>query len=338
MKNYSIEFFRFFFMLFICLTHFPGRTAIHLNHAYLAVDFFFIVSGLFIYKSSCKEKPLSTFDFSFKKIKRFYPKLVIGCILITLLQPTWLHHFGSLKDIVLEWRNVVNELCFVMNIGIFGAGKNPPIWYLSTLIVVGAILYSFLVFNRMLSLRIIFPLILMSLTYVFSQTDGTVMVWGVDGFLYRPFLRGFAGMGIGILCGHFLQYYKDRISTRFVNITSVISLSGILFIMFFETALDVYIFLFAPFVVLSCFYGESLIYRCTSHEIWDIFGGITYDMLILHCPIINVIVLANRYIQLPYTPFFLICYLLIVVVSCFLFNRIYAACFNRRMLRENITQ
>lgn len=62
-RNYSVEFFRFFFMLFICLTHFPGKNVIHLHHAYLAVDFFFILSGLFIYKSSCKKEPLSTFDF-----------------------------------------------------------------------------------------------------------------------------------------------------------------------------------------------------------------------------------------------------------------------------------
>lgn len=40
MKNYPVEFFRFFFMLFICLTHFPGKAVIHLEHAYLATDWF----------------------------------------------------------------------------------------------------------------------------------------------------------------------------------------------------------------------------------------------------------------------------------------------------------
>ena len=114
MKNYPVEFFRFFFMLFICLTHFPGKAVIHLEHAYLATDWFFMLSGLFIYKSACKANPLPTFDYSLKKIKRFYPKLVIGCILITLLQPTWLHNTGSLEQIINEWRNVVNELCFIM--------------------------------------------------------------------------------------------------------------------------------------------------------------------------------------------------------------------------------
>ena len=81
-KNRSIEFLRFFFMLFICLSHFPGRTVIHLNHAYLAVDFFFIVSGLFIYRSSTKDAPPSTFDYTLKKVKRFWPKMVVGCALL----------------------------------------------------------------------------------------------------------------------------------------------------------------------------------------------------------------------------------------------------------------
>lgn len=329
MKNHSVEFFRFFFMLFICLAHFPGRTVINLNHPYLAVDFFFIVSGLFIYKSSIKEQPLSTFDYSFNKVKRFYPKLVIGCVLITLLQPTWLHHTGSLEEIALEWQNFVNELCFVMDIGIFGGGKNPPVWYLSTLVVVGAIIYSFLILDRRKSMCLFFPAVLVSLVYLFSQRDGCVMVWGVDGFIYRPFLRGFSGMCIGVFCAHFLRYYKDRLSALFVNIVSILSIFGILLIMFIETTLDAYIFLFAPFVLLSCFYDESLIHKCTSHEIWDKFGGITYDMLILHCPIINALVLANRYLHLPYTVAFLVGYLLICVVSGFLFNKAFAAVFKK---------
>lgn len=326
MKNHSIEFFRFFFMLFICLAHFPGKAAIKLNHPYLAVDFFFIISGLFIYKSSVKEQPLSTFDFSLKKVKRFYPKLVIGCILITLLQPTWLHNVGSLEQIVNEWRNVVNELCFVMNIGIFGPGKNPPVWYLTTLVFGGAFIYSFLTYNLKLSLRLFFPMVLAILTYIFHQGD-SVAVWGVEGWFYRPILRGVAGMCIGVFCGYFLQYYKDRLGLRFVNITSIVSLCGILFIMFAGPTLDAYIFLFIPFLVVACFYEEAWITRVTSSKVWDSFGGITYDMLILHCPIINAIVLLNRYLRIPYSMAFLFGYLLICVAAGFLFNKAYATIF-----------
>lgn len=321
-KNYSIEFFRFFFMLFICLTHFPGKNVIHLNHAYLAVDFFFIISGLFIYKSNCKQKPLSTFDYTWKKVKRFYPKLVLGCILITLLQPTWLHHIGSLEEIATEWQNVINELCFVMNIGVFGGGKNPPVWYLSSLIFGGAFLYSFLTYNRRLSLRLFFPIVLMILTYIFSNGNN-VDLWGVEGWFYRPLLRGVAGMGIGVLLGHFLQFYKDRLSIRFVNITSILSLCGILLILFLENTFDAYIFLFSPFVILSCFYEKSLLYKCTSFQVFGRLGEITFDMLIIHCIIINVYVLVNRYMNLSYSIPILIAYLVIVVCSSFILNRIF---------------
>ena len=329
MKNHSVEFFRFFFMLFICLAHFPGRTVINLNHPYLAVDFFFIVSGLFIYKSSVKERPLSTFDFSLKKVKRFYPKLVIGCVLVTLLQPTWLHNVGSLEQIVNEWRPVVNELCFVMDIGIFGPGKNPPVWYLTTLVLGGAFLYSLLIYDRKLSLRLFFPMVLVILTYIFHQGD-SVSIWGVNGWIYRPLLRGVAGMGIGVFCGYFLQYYKDRFSVRFVNITSVLSLCAILFIMFAKNTLDAYIFFFFLFLIVSCFQEESLIYKFTSAKIWDSFGAISFDMFILHCPIIDAIVVINRCLKIPYSVAFLIGYLLICVVSGFIFNKACAAIFKNR--------
>jgi len=322
MKNYSIEFWRFFFMLFICLTHFPGKTVIHLHHAYLAVDFFFILSGLFIYKSSCKQNPLSTFDFTWNKIKRFYPKLVLGCILMTLLQPTWLHHTESLEEIAVEWQNFINELCFVMNIGVFGGGKNPPVWYLSSLIVGGSFLYSFLTYNRKLSLRIFFPIILMIVTFIFGK-GSNVDLWGVEGWFYRPLLRGIAGMGIGILLGHFLQFYKDRISISFVNITSLLSVFGILLIMFLETNFDSYIFLLSPFVIMACFYKDSLIYKYTSMKFFSKLGEISYDMLILHCVIINAYVLINRYMHLSYSIPILIAYLVIVVCCAFVLNRVF---------------
>lgn len=329
MKNYPVEFFRFFFMLFICLTHFPGKAVIHLEHAYLATDWFFMLSGLFIYKSACKANPLPTFDYSLKKIKRFYPKLVIGCILITLLQPTWLHNTGSLEQIINEWRNVVNELCFIMNIGIFGGGKNPPVWYLTSLVFGGAIIYSFLTYNRRLSLRMFFPLVLVILTYIFGQGD-SVAVWGVDGWFYRPFVRGFAGMCIGVFCEYFLQNHQDRVSTRFIDITSILAFFGILFLFFSEVTLDAYVFLFSPFLILSCFYDDSLIHRITSYDVWDKLGGISYDMFILHCPIINAIVLINRYLHLPYTILFLLAYLVIVILASYLFNRCYAAVFKKQ--------
>ena len=91
-----------------------------------------------------------------------------------------------------------------------------------------------------------FFFMLFILTYIFHQGD-SVEAWGVDGWFYRPFLRGTAGMCIGVACGYFLQNHKDSISL-----------------------------LFAPFVVLSCFYEKALLHKCTSNKIWDRFGGIAY--------------------------------------------------------------
>jgi uncharacterized membrane protein (DUF485 family) len=64
--------------------------------------------------------------------------------------------------------------------------------------------------------------------------------------------------------------------------------------------------------------------------VWDKLEGITYDMFILHCPIINAIVLINRHFHLPYTILFLVAYLVVVIVASYLFNRCYAAVFNKR--------
>lgn len=61
-KMNSIEAFRFIFMLIICIWHYQSTEA--LAHGYMAVEFFFMLSGVLMFFSANKEEALGTFEYT----------------------------------------------------------------------------------------------------------------------------------------------------------------------------------------------------------------------------------------------------------------------------------
>ena len=70
-KNYAIEAFRFIFICIICLWH-CRDAAPWLRHGYIAVEFYFVLSGFFIFQSYRRHQNLGVLDFTWRKIKKFY--------------------------------------------------------------------------------------------------------------------------------------------------------------------------------------------------------------------------------------------------------------------------
>lgn len=70
-KKNSIEAFRFLFMLMVCVWHY--KNVAYIAHGYMAVEFFFILSGLLMYFSVSKPNALGVFDYTLRKMKRFAP-------------------------------------------------------------------------------------------------------------------------------------------------------------------------------------------------------------------------------------------------------------------------
>lgn len=69
-RNVAIDAMRFFFMCILCPFHCPAVNPF--PNGYIAVEFFFILAGFFIYQSYRKHSDVGTVDFTWKKIKRFF--------------------------------------------------------------------------------------------------------------------------------------------------------------------------------------------------------------------------------------------------------------------------
>ena len=97
-RNYAIEFYRFLFSLIVCIFHFStylsdGRAAgFPFDSGYLVVEFFFMLSGIFLAHSAerkqtltLKEKAEASIQYFFQRYTRLYP---IICLRFSAWQPS----------------------------------------------------------------------------------------------------------------------------------------------------------------------------------------------------------------------------------------------------------
>lgn len=80
----SIEAMRFLFMLIICLWHYQGVNGFF-SHGYLGVEYFFILSGILLFKSSQKQHAPTPIDYTCSKIKRFMPQYLTAMFLMFIV-------------------------------------------------------------------------------------------------------------------------------------------------------------------------------------------------------------------------------------------------------------
>lgn len=284
-RSNSIEALRFIFMLIICFWHNYGSSGIF-THGYLAVEFFFILSGWLLYNSFCKEKPLSVIDYTWKKFKRFAPEYLIVLVYIYLRHAILPALIGTRVWDVSFLIRMLPEALMLQDCGFYLGGANPPLWYLCILLVGGGLIYSILRYNRQLAIKVLLPfLCLWGYTYIFGKSaTGSIEVWGVENGIKATLVRGMADMSLGVLLSYVFnvkgQYIRQKLT--FINLSSLIGLALVMFIIMGTPYFDRYILIAIPPLLLACFTEKSLINSLFQSRKWVVLGGGTYEMLLLH--------------------------------------------------------
>lgn len=288
-KNNSIEAMRFIFMLIICCWHNYASAGVF-KHGYLAVEFFFVLSGYLLYKSFSKQNSLSTIDYTIKKIKRFGPEYLIVLAIIYLRHLFIPVILGRREFDFAFMMKMFPEMIMLQDCGIYEGGANAPLWYLSILVIGGGLIYSLLKYNKRLSINVCLPLLcLIGYTYIFNESQtGSIEVWDVEGGIKAALLRGMAGMSLGVLLSYFMEQKGGILEKKpaFTCFVSIISLLMFLFVITSTPYYDKYALLFIPPILLGCFIRESIINKVFASSIWISMGGITFEMLLLHFRII----------------------------------------------------
>lgn len=319
-KNVAIEFLRFLFMLIIILWHF-GRIN-PFSHGYIAVDFFFILSGLFLYKSYSKNKDSDAYSYTRHRCRRFYLEYLIVFLMCFILKSKIWIKGGEITSTIVH---SISEIFLLHGVGIFHSGINPPTWYISVLLVGGFFLYSMLNINSKITLKFWIPLLVLCIyTIIFNdnQARGSIEVFNVYGCFAMPLLRAIAGMGVGIL----LAYVNTRLHSviakyrPLLNVAVVGSIVLICIQLFVTSFYDSYcLFAFCILVVAAITEGTWLADLFKS-EIWTRLGGVTYEMLLIHAPVIWVIdyIISDLVLPVYGKALLAVIYVLIVIASSFL--------------------
>lgn len=290
-KMNSIEAFRFIFMLIICIWHYQSTEA--LAHGYMAVEFFFMLSGVLMFFSANKEEALGTFEYTMKKVKRFAPDCLLLIVYVNLRHMILPALLGR-KELDVTWLlQALPESLFLQNIGIYTGGVNFPMWYVSVLLFGGAFVYALLRFDKRLTVSIILPMIvLVGYTYIFSMDKrGRIDSFDLHGGIYTPMLRGVCGMSLGVVLGYIFVLKKQcvlRVKTWVIDALGLISLCLFLVFAIFPTSqsYDRYLLIIVPFLLLACFVEKSLFNKLFGNKYWAILGGYSWQMLVYHGRII----------------------------------------------------
>ena len=290
-KMNSIEAFRFIFMLIICIWHYQSTEA--LAHGYMAVEFFFMLSGVLMFFSANKEEALGTFEYTMKKVKRFAPDCLLLIVYVNLRHMILPALLGR-KELDVSWLlQALPESLFLQNIGIYTGGVNFPMWYVSVLLFGGAFVYALLRFDKRLTVSIILPMIvLVGYTYIFSMDKrGRIDSFDLHGGIYTPMLRGVCGMSLGVVLGYIFvlkKQYIQCVKTWVIDALGMISLCLFLIFAIFPTSqsYDRYLLIIVPFLLLACFVEKSLFNKLFENKCWAILGGCSWQMLVYHGRII----------------------------------------------------
>lgn len=289
-KIVSIEAFRFFFMANLCLWHM--EESIHYQyHGYLVVEFFFMLSGVLLYRSFLRHPEIGNLEYTIRKVKRFWIEYFIAMV------PTFLMYYrGIYEDVFAQSKTAFDKgfnflLQFITDSlmirgGIFLPIGNSPTWYLSVLLIGGAIIYALLKNYHRQAITFFIPLAcLIIYGYIFPQgKEQRIECWETINGFSMPIVRGIADMGTGVLLYRIFIQKNATIMAhcRLLNWLSTISLVFIVMLMMLQEYRDAYIIVFMPVFILGLLNVDSWWNSVFKSRIWLFLGGLTYEMLLVH--------------------------------------------------------
>lgn len=290
-KNFAVEAWRFIFCIIICLYHFLGyggaqEAGMPFKGGYLAVEFFFIVSGFLLMQHF--EQKASTEDFLRpekaaaeyfgKKYLRLFPHHAFTLIILAVLCLTMVGYSVTKVVTVGFWE-------FFM-LGQFGFGAksmiNTPAWYVSALLIASFVIYYLLLRNRQRFLYFFAPaLICIIYAQFFQSADFLNQNLTCKFLVCNGVFRALAGMSLGCLC--YLAYIrlKPVLQGRFGFCSSILELG--IFALFLRiiyhggyTHWDFLVLPLMAVFVTSIFLGNSILSRLLNNRLSAYLGKLSY--------------------------------------------------------------
>ena len=316
-RNGTIEIYRFILSILIALFH-----AEVFKNGYLVVDFFFIVSGYFLYRSvekSSGELTEDTLLYCKSKIVRLMPSVVLAWAACFLYVNRTVSIVEFIKNFLLGLWNLL--LVDMTGLGISSV-YNRPTWYLSAMMICSVFLFPILKKFGKLFVLIYSPIIVLFLLGSISFSDGCLeRIFNKTYFFYHGMLRGCAGL----LCGCISYYIAKKISGLnfsfrsriIISFSEIILFIFILFLIYYWGNSEIDFVVFALFFVLVSivFSEKSLCGVIFNNSLCYWLGSISYSLYLIHTLCLNILVKINKYSVVNFLVFSFISAIVLMYAS-----------------------
>ncbi len=219
--NPELDLLKFLFSIIVVVYHSKYIDAIGKNalfpYGFTAVEFFFIVSGFLMVKSSkkftCENVGKTTMSFVYNKAKALYPEFFFAFIFSFVMREILLFAeephtvFDFSKDVV----SSVGELLFLMKTGVnFGTIFNGPTWYLGAMYLGMLILLPILLKHREWFINvgsIVIAIFLYGYQYTVKHTLN-YLEWA--DFTTSSIIRAVAGLCLGCFAYSLVERIEEK--------------------------------------------------------------------------------------------------------------------------------
>ena len=198
-------------------------------HWYIAVEFFFILSGYLLMQHVQKCKEANTLEYLKGRVWRLYPEYLLAFLVMASIR-SYQSGLNILKIIIPNWLEAV--MLHSIGTNIFPYVNNPA-WYVSALLISSCLIYYMLSKHRELYLNLIGPvLIILIFSYLFRKYERLELFYHTEGVIGNTgLLRATMGITIGVyaFCASksFGTWVKG-IPSVFKSIMQVLMFGGVL--------------------------------------------------------------------------------------------------------------
>lgn len=324
-RNIPIEFFRFVFICFICLWHF-NNVATFLKHGYIAVEFFFILSGFYLYKNYRKNPKTDTFDYVLGRAKKLFPPFLISFLLLVVLdrkQYIYLPEYIS-PDSILEKYFIHFPELFLCQGLTFRSGINFPLWFVSVLLFASGVLHSMLKNYGEKSINLFFPVMsLFGFHYIIAEGLHISPEHSSFYWIHKGLIRGISEMSWGIIIAYMFEKWYLALTRHkiFVDIFGVVSIFGFMLIPFAVGNYDYLSLFFVPVIIVCSCTPNSIFQKLLKWNVWKVLGGLSMFMYFIHLFVAYIFWIWLCSIGIPKNALVLM-YLISVVIAAYLLKKI----------------
>ncbi len=298
--NGIIGFWKFMFSLMIVVYHFNISTKtenVIFKYGYIGVEFFFIVSGYLLAKNALNKERIKssigeeTFDFIWKKIKNFFPYMIISFIITIFVN---IYNNGMYKRY--ELINSIWNLFFLQTSGIKYTSILGQTWYISAMLISMLIIYPLIRKYKKNFVYVIAPIIVIFIGGWLSHTYGTLNGWEYTGFVYKCLLRAFFELSLGVILYEIVEKIKKIHYTKLTKIIfTLIEIVGFFSIFLITNIKDAGInYDFIMLLILSistvmAFSEKTLFINYTNTKFFKYIEKLSFPIYLNHIWIISIV-------------------------------------------------